>query len=104
MAGLEVKAYIGFGGLEYREHAIYITEGIGLGWMNWMNLLTASEMESLTRELRPKTIIGANMILSNDKSEEEVVGILKKYGFLIKSREMVEYGSGDQMVTKMIKL
>ena len=62
---------------------------MGLG--NWMNLLPASEMEKLNRELRPKIVIGATMILSNDISEEQVVNILKKYGFLITSREMVEY-------------
>ena len=92
------------GGKEYREQAIYITQrlGIGLG-LTWMNSLPASEKQSLTRELRPKVITGEYMILSKDIAEEEVVNILKKHGF-VKSRDMVEVGAEDKMVTKMIKL
>ena len=91
------------GGKEYHEHAVYITKGlgIGLGWMD--SALTTSEKQSLTQELRPEVITGEYMILSKDMSEEEVVNILKKHGF-VKSRDMVEVGSGDKMVTKMIKL
>ena len=91
------------GGKEYREHAIYITKrlGVGLG-LTWMDSLSASEKQSLTQELRPEVITGEYMILSKDMSEEEVVNILKKHGF-VKSRDIVEVGSGDKMVTKMIK-
>ena len=92
------------GGKEYREHAIYITKqlGIGLG-LTWMDSLPTCEKQSLTRELRPEVITGEYMILSKDMSEEEVVNILKKHGFVM-SRDMVEVDSGDKKVTKMIKL
>ena len=68
-----------------------------------MDSLSASEKQSLTLELRPEVITGEYMILSKDMSEEEVVNILKKHGFVM-SRDMVEVGAGDKKVTKMIKL
>ena len=91
------------GGKEYREHAIYITKGLGIGLgLTWMDFLTTSEKQSLQRELRPEVITGEYMMLSKDMTEEEVINILKKYGFVM-SRDMVEVGSGDKVVTKMIK-
>ena len=67
-----------------------------------MNSLTTSEKQSLQRELRPEVITGEYMMLSKDMTQEEVINILKKYGFVM-SRDMVEVGSGDKVVTKMIK-
>ena len=101
MAMIEVKTNIGFAGTEYRQHPIYISSIPVLG--HWMNSLTARELENITRELSPRLQHGADMVLSNDKSEEEVVNIFKKYGFIEMSRGMEENGSSDKMVTKMIK-
>ena len=65
--------------------------------------LTTSEKQSLQRELRPEVITREYMMLSKDMTEEEVVNILKKHGFVM-SHDMVHDGSGDKTVTKMIKL
>ena len=93
------------GGKEYHEHAVYITKGLGIGLgLTWMNsTLTTREKQSLQRELRPEVITGEYMMLSNDMTQEEVVNILKKHGFMM-SHDMVHDGSGDKVVTKMIKL
>ena len=91
------------------ERAIYIIhrdrdKGVQLGliWMDSMD----SEKQRLTRLLRPEFVYDAHrhMVLRYYMTEEEVINILKRHGFVESTRDMVEVSSGDKMVTKMVKL
>ena len=92
------------------ERAIYIIhrdrdKGVQLGLIWTDSALTTSEKQRLTRELNPEINDDAKqyMTLRNYMTEEKVVNILKRHGFVM-SRDMDEVGFNDKVVTKMDKL
>ena len=64
--------------------------------MDWTYSLTANQLNNLTRDLRPEDINGTTWFLSNDKSLEEVVDILKWYGFFVVSSRCRSYNALDE--------
>ena len=70
---------------------------------NWMDSLSASELENLKRELDPRVIMGTDMALNKGKSLDQVVDILKNYGFTWVSQEVSQKADGEETEVEMYK-
>lgn len=68
---------------------------------NWMDFLSASKLENLKRELDPRVIMGTDMVLNKGKSLDEVVDILKKYGFDWIDQEVSQKADGEETIVEM---
>ena len=92
MAGLNLVGYYSGGYL----NEIILSRSRSRGHMDWTYSLTANQLNNLTRDLRPEDINGTTWFLSNDKSLEEVVDILKWYGFFVVSSRCRSYNALDE--------
>ena len=70
---------------------------------NWVDALSPMTLKNLERELDPRVMDLDHMALNKGKSLDQVVDILKKYGFIYLVQEVSQKGDGEETIVDMYK-